>query len=209
MLSLGTMGFISWPLMCGYVLVVVLRILCEGVFLNRWQNRPLERYLILQIVTVASLMAVWRFAQPVAVHGWYAECEGVALGILGRAGERLRLHPTSALIVLSTYLFMIDGGARLVRGILDKFPLLMERVAATVKTDGENRGEWIGVLERIIALTFVLTGNYTAVAFVLTAKSIARFKELDNKDFAEYYLLGTSTSVAIALLAGSLVRLFL
>ena len=65
------------------------------------------------------------------------------------------------------------------------------------------------VPDSAICFTFVLTGNYTAVAFALTAKSIARFKELDNKDFAEHFLLGTSTRVGIALLAGSLVQLFL
>ena len=116
------------------------------------------------------------------------------------------------------------------KGILSKFPTLVQRALASLSTkkievqgmkrrrlfyrnstinpkDEENSGEWIGILERIITLTFVLTQSYTAIAFALTAKSIARFKELDDKDFAEYYLLGTSASVATALLIGVLVRI--
>ena len=122
--------------------------------------------------------------------------------------------------VLATYLFMVDGGTRIVRGVLAKFPGLLQRALKSMKhgTKGEekaeereqeNAGEWIGVLERIITLSFVLTDSYTAIAFALTAKSIARFKELNNKDFAEYYLLGTSTSVATALLAGMILKIIL
>ena len=56
--------------------------------------------------------------------------------------------------------------------------------------------------------TYTLTGNFTVIAFVLTAKSIARFKELEqSKDFAEYYLLGTSGSMIVALGSGILVSI--
>jgi hypothetical protein len=67
----------------------------------------------------------------------------------------------------------------------------------------------IGVLERALLLTLWITGNTGGVAIVLTAKSIARFKEFDNKDFAEYYLIGTLTSTLIAILGGLFVQVFL
>jgi hypothetical protein len=123
------------------------------------------------------------------------------IGVLAPRGNTACIFLTVA-----AYCFMFDGGARIVRGVLDQFPAMMERIAAN-SAGSESGGEWIGVLERIITLTFVLTGAYTAVAFALTAKSIARFKELDDRTFAEYYLLGTSTSVAVALITGALVRL--
>ena len=47
-------------------------------------------------------------------------------------------------------------------------------------------------------MTFVLTGSSAAVGFVVAAKTLARFKQLDDRDFAEYYLLGTLASVAVA-----------
>lgn len=66
-----------------------------------------------------------------------------------------------------------------------------------------HSGKRIGVLERLIVLALTLQGQYSAIAFVFTAKSIARFKEIESsRDFAEVYLLGTLTSVAIAMFSG-------
>ena len=68
-----------------------------------------------------------------------------------------------------------------------------------------HSGKWIGILERLIVLALTLQGQYSAIAFVFTAKSIARFKEIESsRDFAEVYLLGTLTSVAIAMFSGML-----
>lgn len=66
-------------------------------------------------------------------------------------------------------------------------------------------GEWIGYLERILILTFVLTNNVEGVGFLLAAKSVFRFGELrDSKDVktTEYILVGTFTSFTIAILTG-------
>ncbi len=48
-------------------------------------------------------------------------------------------------------------------------------------------------------VALVLLDAPTAIGFVLTAKSIARFKQLEDKDFAERYIVGTLLSVGIAL----------
>lgn len=63
--------------------------------------------------------------------------------------------------------------------------------------DPERMGAAIGVLERILVIA-LMPGGPTAVGFVVAAKTLARFKELDKKRFAERYLLGTMTSVSIA-----------
>jgi hypothetical protein len=60
-------------------------------------------------------------------------------------------------------------------------------------------GATIGVLERLLIVTFVLTGAQAAIGFVVAAKTLARFKQLDDRQFAEYYLLGTLASVSVAL----------
>ena len=59
-------------------------------------------------------------------------------------------------------------------------------------------GEAIGIIERLLIVTFVLVGAESAIGLVIAAKTLARFKQLDDRDFAEYYLLGTLASVAIA-----------
>jgi len=60
----------------------------------------------------------------------------------------------------------------------------------------KNAGRTIGYLERMIILFFLLFQQYSAIAFVLTAKSVARFKEIESNQIrAEYYLIGTLLSV--------------
>ena len=58
-------------------------------------------------------------------------------------------------------------------------------------------------------LTLVVLGEWGALGFVLTAKSVARFKELENKEFAETYLVGTLTSFLVAGGSGLLLRALL
>jgi len=58
-----------------------------------------------------------------------------------------------------------------------------------------NAGRFIGTIERIIILIFLSIGQYAAIGLVLTAKSIARYDKISKeKDFAEYYLIGTLIS---------------
>ena len=47
----------------------------------------------------------------------------------------------------------------------------------------------------------MLNNQFGVIGFVLTAKSIARFKQMENKDFAEKYLIGTLTSFLIVLIS--------
>lgn len=69
-------------------------------------------------------------------------------------------------------------------------------------------GRYIGVLERMLILTFVLLGQWAAIGFALTAKSVARFPQFkDGQDhFAEYFLAGTLASVSVAIGTGLLLR---
>ncbi|MBI9108764.1 MAG: hypothetical protein JEZ04_18625 [Spirochaetales bacterium] len=62
-----------------------------------------------------------------------------------------------------------------------------------------GKGKIIGIIERILFFFFVITGNYASIGFILTAKGITRFKNLDNRDFAEYVLIGTLLSSAISI----------
>ncbi len=67
-------------------------------------------------------------------------------------------------------------------------------------------GEVIGILERLATFVLVASGAFTAVGFVIAAKAAARFPMFKEKAFAEYFLIGTLTSVGMALLFGLLVQ---
>lgn len=69
-----------------------------------------------------------------------------------------------------------------------------------------NRGRVIGLLERGLIFCFVLTGQFGAIGFTLAAKGFTRFKEMENRGFAEYVLIGTLLSSSLAMAAGALVR---
>lgn len=69
-----------------------------------------------------------------------------------------------------------------------------------------SRGKLIGYIERLLVILLTFYHAYPAIAFIVTAKSIARFKQLDDRDWAEYFLLGTLTSMFLGLAFGILLR---
>lgn len=69
----------------------------------------------------------------------------------------------------------------------------------------EKAGLWIGRLERVLILTFVLLRHFEAIGFLIAAKSILRFGEVRTPNCrkeAEYILIGTMISFAIAIILG-------
>ena len=69
-------------------------------------------------------------------------------------------------------------------------------------------GKYIGMLERLFVFTFILTGHWEAIGFLLAAKSVFRFgdlKESKDRKLTEYVLIGTLLSFGIALGTGLIV----
>ena len=112
------------------------------------------------------------------------------------------------LLVLVAYLAVVFGGSVFVRELL-------EAVRVTPReTDAEDATRrttslYIGLLERGLVLTLILADAASAVGLVVAAKSVARFKELNEKGFAEYYLVGTLASMALAVAGGVIAKVLL
>lgn len=68
-----------------------------------------------------------------------------------------------------------------------------------------RKGTYIGMLERLLVVILVVKGAYTAIAFVGALKTLTRFKQFDEKDFAEEYLIGTMTSALFAIICGHII----
>ena len=92
--------------------------------------------------------------------------------------------------------------------------LLIQKLLMLYKPDSKeedkkkdnNAGRFIGTVERIIMLIFLSIGQYSAIGLVLTAKSIARYDKISKeKDFAEYYLLGTLISTSVVIVCAFLI----
>ena len=102
--------------------------------------------------------------------------------------------------VLLAYIVVSVGGGYLIRAAL-------RRYTREVQISGlKNAGLIIGVIERVLLLTFVLVDEYTAITIIFAAKSIARFNELKNRKMSEYYLIGTLLSITFAMAIGIVTR---
>lgn len=75
----------------------------------------------------------------------------------------------------------------------------------------KNAGKWIGMIERVLVFIFIISGNFSAVGFLLTAKSVFRFGDLSkakNMKLTEYVLIGTLLSFGIAIVVGLVFNTF-
>lgn len=69
-------------------------------------------------------------------------------------------------------------------------------------------GMWIGRCERVLILTFIISNQYTALGFLMAAKSILRFGDKDDREQkkTEYILVGTLISFSSAAIVGVIVN---
>ncbi|NWE72123.1 hypothetical protein HX857_25805 [Pseudomonas gingeri] len=114
---------------------------------------------------------------------------------------------TRNLLVILAYLLVLSPASVLIGSILS--PMLKDiAIGGSLK----NAGRLIGYLERSLILTFVLLGQWEAVGFLLTAKSILRFNEIqgaEHRPLSEYVLVGTLLSFSISIGIGLIVVLIL
>lgn len=109
--------------------------------------------------------------------------------------------------VLAIFAFNWTGGSTIVSGTLSTLEVGLEGAEESSGIPGS--GHLIGILERTFTLILIVLGQWAAIALLLTAKSIARFEELKDRRFAEYYLVGTLTSLLVATVTGLLLRVLL
>lgn len=164
-------------------------------------------FLLDQAFHLLLIFCVWQWTNPPLCKPLVSFYQS----LLAPAGRSIFLYLfreatlSSILLPAVVYGYIIFGGAVLVRKVLD---LEVLRLPGSTEIFGDTRraGRYIGMLERALILTLALADAFTSIAFVLTAKSIARYKELENRDFAEYYLAGTLLSTLLAILGGLLLR---
>ena len=107
------------------------------------------------------------------------------------------------LIYSMIYLIMLKPMSVTIRKLLEYIEIISISEHKTQKDvlpfSSLRAGSYIGMLERVITVTLIMQLQWGAVGFVLTAKSLARFRQLEDKDFAEKYLIGTLSSLAGAI----------
>lgn len=140
-----------------------------------------------------------QFAHLVVLLGVFTVLTSVGPPILSRMPSEWSRTWELGMVLLAGLAFNWNGGAALVSGLLATLsPSLEEEEDSGV----QGSGRLIGGLERTIALVLILMGQWAAMVLLVAAKSIARFEELKERSFAEYYLVGTLASLLVAILVG-------
>lgn len=97
----------------------------------------------------------------------------------------------------------------LLTGVGNKACRLLSSSAGLKSETSETTGDvqpagWIiGWLERTVLATGIVAQSWEVFAAVIALKTVARFKELDDQKFAEYFLVGSLFSVFWAVIVTS------
>lgn len=84
---------------------------------------------------------------------------------------------------------------------LSDAPEVAKRKSASSEREREQQvkaGRLIGVLERTLIAVGIVAMRWEVIAGVIALKSVSRYKELEEKLNAEYFLIGSLTSLAWA-----------
>ncbi|HET8762495.1 MAG TPA: hypothetical protein VFM12_03725 [Gemmatimonadales bacterium] len=161
-----------------------------GLTLMPWHRpdcqRPSRGLLLEAVLLAAALVLAWLAMR------------------LGRMGD-YDWTVSRWVVTAAAYWYAVVGGIGVVRLVLAQVPVReqQEPAAGIEVPQGElARGRLIGILERALVLTLVLLSQYGALGFVVAAKALARFRGLDDRDFAEYFLIGTLASLLHAVVVG-------
>ena len=142
-----------------------------------------------QVLHVCTLILLaWLLTRP----GWSSLRS--QFGWSPRTGQRV----LEAAIV---YVAVVFAGGYLIRYLTRRLTNGIETLE-DIPEQVENAGMYIGWLERFLVVTAILVQSPSMVGLILAGKSIARFPELKEQRFAEYFLIGTLLSIAMAVSGG-------
>lgn len=109
------------------------------------------------------------------------------------------LATEKSLIIVTAAVFLTAPSSVIIKTVINQWT---PDTFYTVSSSLPDAGKFIGYLERLLVLTFILYNHWEAVGFLLAAKSVFRFgnlKESHDRKLTEYVLIGTLLSFAIAL----------
>lgn len=150
-------------------------------------------FVIDQAAHIATLCLLW-----IAVEmNWHSIHEGLLSW----------LNNKKLWTILMGYLLLMWPFGMLIGMATQKWRLNIGNHLETQRNSLAEAGKWIGIFERLLVFTFIITNQFAGIGFLITAKSILRFSETkkeEGRKEAEYILIGTLMSFAVAIIAGLL-----
>lgn len=158
------------------------------------KNRP-RNFVIDQLLHLLMLLIGWL---------WYIGTDFSEVGML-----LSELNSIAFWVVLSSFLLILRPMGFLIGKATSSWQKELEELPSTLE-GLKKAGTWIGYLERTFILIFILIGQYSAIGFLIAAKSIFRFGgKIDTEEGhkkAEYILIGTLMSFLMAAIVGIAAR---
>ncbi len=111
--------------------------------------------------------------------------------------EQIDWHLVTAIVFVSFPSAIIMGN--LLEGMSDQIELNHKSLP--------NAGKFIGIIERLFVLVFIILGRWEAIGLLITAKSVFRFNDLkqsNNRKLTEYILIGALLGFGRAMISGSI-----
>jgi len=118
----------------------------------------------------------------------------------------------SYIIIAAAFLLLVGTSGRLINYVLQQVANKQLEEVAQEDAPAEvqkrlNIGSIIGKCENILILAFLILEAYTAIAIVVTAKTIVRKEEIEKNSM--YFLAGTMINVSYSVLIGFILKLVL
>jgi hypothetical protein len=186
----------SWSLWQLPVLVMFTHYVIDLWKLN--QKDGIVYFIIDQFLHILTLFILWCLF--VAPAGWLPQ------------NWTSVLHSQSAWAIATGYLIVTFPLSLLLASATQRWRREAEEQNIRSSVSLNEAGKWIGIFERLLVFTFVITGHFEGVGFLITAKSILRFNDIKGSEArkeAEYILIGTLMSFALSILVGLTVKSFI
>ena len=185
------------------LLIIITHTITDGWKLSaeKKQGSKLSLFLIDQLIHVIILVITWLLI----IDGWKQ------MNIFLQA----YLPNYRILLRVLGYLLMIGPVGYIIQYLTRKWIYELDPDDSL-----KEAGKWIGILERVLTITFIYISQFGAIGFLVAAKSILRvidkpdkpnseptlIKPFSSRKRTEYVLIGTFLSFTIAILTGLVIN---
>lgn len=121
-------------------------------------------------------------------------------------------HSTAVWAIATGYIFVTFPLSLFLARATQRWRRQAEESGMRSSISLNEAGKWIGIFERILVYTFVITSHFEGIGFLIAAKSILRFNDIKGNEArkeAEYILIGTLMSFAASIIVGLAARSFM
>jgi hypothetical protein len=176
----------EWTRFLAPIIIFITHLLIDVWKITRKQTRL--NFLLDQLFHIAVIIVIWRCF-------YSSDIDTIIAFILQQEFNKLWL-------IIFGYSVLIWPVGYIIGAITKKWQ-------KEIDNDGlDKAGMWIGQLERILILTFILISQIEALGFLIAAKSILRVsvKKKEERKLTEYVLIGTMLSFSTAIFIGIFIK---